>query len=145
MNIFLIKTGKIKQNLQQCSRHLSDETHPKEQLSKIEQEIIKEQEQKKIEDAKIADFNKLISDGDAEFSKLNYEKSIDYYNQAKAIFQKMSRFKKIDRAKQKLKESQDLAEKQSKYDSFISSADQLRDAKEWSKSKKIIKMHYLFF
>ena len=114
-----------------------DETYPKEQLSKIEQEIIKEQEQKKIEDAKIADFNKFIFNGDGEFSILNYEKSIDYYNQAKAIFpENESVLRKIDRAKQKLKESQDLAEKQSKYDSFISSADQLRDAKEWSKSKE---------
>ena len=114
-----------------------DETYPKDQLAKIEQALVKQQEQKKIEDAKIAEFNKFISDGDNEFALSNFQKSIDLYNQAKAIFpENQSVLKKIQRAQQKLKESQDLAAKQAEYDSFISNADQKRDAKQWDQAKE---------
>ena len=54
-----------------------------EEMIEIEEAISKQIEQKKLEDAKIAEFNKFLSDGDVEFSTSNYQGAIDLYNKAK--------------------------------------------------------------
>ena len=113
-----------------------NENYPKDQLAKITENISKQAEQKKLEDAKINEFNQFISDGDKDFSLERFAEAKDFYLKAKAIFPDNETVaKKLERVEAKLVEAQSFAEKQAKYDSFISSADTKRDAKNWEESK----------
>ena len=113
-----------------------DEEYPKEQLIKIEQSIVKTNEEKKINDSKINEFNQFISNGDAQFALQKYQEAIDFYLKAKEIFPDNETVsKKIALTEIKLSAAQSMSEKQGRYDAFIKNADEYRDAKKWEESK----------
>jgi tetratricopeptide (TPR) repeat protein len=115
---------------------LKDEEYPKGQLIKIEQSIVKINEEKKLNDSKINEFNQFISNGDDEFAISKYQEAKDFYLKAKVLFPTNETVgKKIALAEMKLSAAQSLAEKQGKYDAFIKNADEFRDAKKWEESK----------
>lgn len=114
-----------------------DEKYPKDQLIKIEQNILKSAEEKKLKDQKINEFNQFISNGDAELSLEKFQEAKDIYLKAKDLFPNNETVnKKLALVEQKLSAAKSLADKQSSYDSFINNADQLRDEKKWEESKK---------
>lgn len=116
----------------------TDKQHPKDKLKEIESKIAEEEESRLKDESNKKEIEKLISEGDQEFSIDEFQKAKDKYLLAKDKDPNNSIIdNKIKRADTKLKQLMSSKKIQDDYDALITKADASRDSKEWKDAKSL--------
>ncbi|MFT7611541.1 MAG: hypothetical protein ACI9J3_000486 [Parvicellaceae bacterium] len=124
---------------------LFDESEPKNQLAKIDLEIKKEKEEAdaaSAEQAKLDEYNQIMSKAKGEFDAKDWEAAKKSYNNAVSVLDKKEPKDQLAAIEAKIKEENDQAKadaaekaKRAEYDQLVSKAKGQFDGKDWAKSK----------
>lgn len=124
------ETAKAK--FQEAAKLKPAESLPKSKIAEIDEILSKLKEEKELE----ANYNKLISEGDALFGQENFEGAKKKFEEA-LVLKAGEKYPtdKIAEINKKLDELKQQAAQQEQYDNFISAADQLFEAKKYKEAK----------
>ncbi len=120
---------------QEASIVKEDEQYPKDRMQEIDDKIKELADAEEAEKQKQIDYDNLIAEADAAYTKEDWETAKERYQKALDIFEKDHPKDRIAAIDEKLKEIEDAKGEEEKFNGLIAEADGLFDQESWEDAK----------